>query len=188
MILGYIGETHKFEDTRTNDSYRFVLQSKKISDNWDTTQSDYVYFSTYKDLMDGVFAVAPSRDKVNRVNDLSIMNEQDLRDIMSLITFKNSVLDFNWSFDLKEINKGTWFVWANFERPDTHTGKMGVGRGRDEVVQIGFSESRTYFTLNLCIEMLIRHEFMEGSRYMGVRPVFPHNSVHALNSLSVNIP
>lgn len=108
----------------------------------------------------------------------------ELERVISRIQFVNSVLDFKWRFCYKSVTitdddgprKG-WLVWVTFERPDIRTGKIGRGRGRDEIVWAGTSLSGVVKTCWLLVELMIRHELMEGFRYDNAIIFNPHNTV-----------
>lgn len=123
----------------------------------------------------------------------TIKNTEHLREVISKITFKNTVLDFKWRFDFREvvfsgdgktIDEG-WLVWVTFERPDTTTGVVGRGRGRDEIIWAGSSVSSVVKTCWLLVELMIRHELMEGFRYNDCRIFNPHHTVGELASLEL---
>lgn len=116
-----------------------------------------------------------------------LKEEADLRDWLSRITFKNTVLDFKWKFEYKPVriviqgedtpDKHGYLVWVSFERPDTITGEVGRGRGRDEVILNGTSMSGVVKTAWLLVELMVRHELMEGFNFDNNRIFNPHNSV-----------
>ncbi len=103
----------------------------------------------------------------------------ELKAILERITFKNTVLDFKWAFEYQYINglKQGWLLWVTFERPDTITGVVGRGRGREELIWRGTSLSGVVKTAWLLVELMIRHELMEGFCFDGKRIFNPHNSV-----------
>ena len=118
--------------------------------------------------------------------DRKISTDEALRECLDRISFQNTVVDFHWQFHFRPIvlkptneapEESAWLIWAEFERPDTHSGKMGVGRGRDEIVRVGAWESGVIKTCWLLVELLVRHELMEGFRVDGLRVFDPHNSV-----------
>lgn len=119
--------------------------------------------------------------------DIQITTDEALKACLERISFNNTVVDFNWKFKFRPIvvkptddspnDENAWLLWAEFERPDTHTGKVGVGRGRDEIVRSGAWESGVIKTCWLLVELLVRHELMEGFRVDGLRVFDPHNSI-----------
>lgn len=135
--------------------------------------------------------------------DKTINNKYDLDNVIREITFQNTVLDFKWVFIIEDIHvvdtwdymgnilekvpyrKG-WLIHVTFERPDTITGKIGRGRGRDEIIWAGATESAVVKTCWLLVELMVRHELMEGFNYQGRRIFNPHNTVQELISVQDN--
>jgi hypothetical protein len=112
--------------------------------------------------------------------DLTIQCIDDIQTVIGRISFVNTRLDWNWKLKVRPVDADKrigWFVWAEFDRPDTHTGAMGTGRGRDEIVYPGASESSVMKTCWVLVELLVRHELMEGFRYEGLRVFDPHNTI-----------
>ena len=119
--------------------------------------------------------------------DKQINTVEELRECLSRISFQNTVVDFHWQFRFRPVvltptddyptEEHAWLIWAEFERPDTHTGQMGIGRGRDEIVRVGAWESGIIKTCWLLVELLVRHELMEGIRVDDLRIFDPHNSI-----------
>jgi hypothetical protein len=120
------------------------------------------------------------------LKDKIIENHIDLETVLDQIKLVNTVLDFDWHFNWKEINvegRIGWFVWVSFKRPDTETNKCGIGRGRDEIIWQGTTTSGVVKTCWLLVELVVRHELMEGFRWQGKRIFNPHNSVVDLASI-----
>jgi hypothetical protein len=122
------------------------------------------------------------------VSEPVITTEADLRAALGRVSFLNTALDFRWEFHVRPIadfvgDRKGFLVWATFDRPDTVTGEVGRGRGRDEVVWAGTSLSGAVKTAWLLVELLVRHELMEGFRFDGQRIFNPHNSVFDLADL-----
>ena len=135
------------------------------------------------------------REKVRELNfptrvDGKIETSEELDAVLAKIEFKNSnFADWKWEFRARtfstgvmprgreQLNREGFFVWCEFERPDTETGMRGVGKGREEIVWKGTSESGVVKTCWLLVELLARHELMEGFRYEGFRLFDPHNTV-----------
>jgi hypothetical protein len=109
--------------------------------------------------------------------DLIINTDADLQTVIDRVTFVNTRLDWNWSYHFRPLGEVGWLVWAAFDRPDTHSGAVGRGRGRDEIVYRGASESSVMKTCWLLVELLVRHELMEGFRYEDLRVFDPHNTI-----------
>lgn len=121
--------------------------------------------------------------------DIQVKDRETLFQIIDQISMKNTALDFKWKFEVSHIiydpvtNVQGWFITVSFERPDTATGQIGIGRGRPEWVPFGAWESGIVKTCWLLIELVVRHELMEAFRYQDKRIFNPHNSVHALASI-----
>jgi hypothetical protein len=123
----------------------------------------------------------------------TIKTDADLEAALRQITFVNSVLDFKWKFEYlsvtvagdpgKNFLKNGWLLWVSFERPDTITGTVGRGRGRDEIIWQGTSLSGAVKTAWVLVELMIRHELMEAFRWDDARIFNPHNSVIDLAAL-----
>lgn len=98
------------------------------------------------------------------------------------VSFKNSVLDFKWQFEVNPISGGH-LVCVSFERPDTETGRVSRGRGRFEFIGHDATVSGIVKTAWLLIELVVRHELMEGFRWKGNRIFNPHHTVEELASI-----
>lgn len=134
------------------------------------------------------------------MNESTVNNDLELTDVLSDITFVNTVLDFKWAFEFKPMVLATgvdgkplagsqrdgWLLWVTFERPDTITGAIGRGRGRDEIVWEGATVSAVVKTAWVLVELMVRHELMEGFRWRNARIFNPHNSVFDLAGLQTN--
>ena len=75
-----------------------------------------------------------------------IESEQALRAVLEQITFAPSCVDMGWAWQVEELRVADghvrgWLVNTTFRRPDTHTGEIGIGSGRQELVGFGASES-----------------------------------------------
>jgi hypothetical protein len=116
---------------------------------------------------------------------VTIILDEELRHTLNRISFRNSVLDLGWRFCFEPLpvalgHKRCWRIWAEFRRPDTHTGVMGIGRGRDEIVWAGATADGVIKTCWLLVELLVRHELMEGFRVDGLRVFDPHATIEDL--------
>lgn len=124
---------------------------------------------------------------MNTNRDQQISDRESLQKVLDSITMENTSLDFNWKFEVISCNDADspgWFVNVAFERPDTNTGEIGVGRGRKEFVPVGTTESGVVKTCWLLMELVVRHELMEAFHWQGKRIFNPHTSVHALASIN----
>ncbi len=117
-----------------------------------------------------------------------IETEQDLQEVLAQISFQNTVLNFAWqfhyeAFTMQPSGRRGWLLWCSFERPDTDSGVVGRGRGRDEIVWVGATLSGVVKTCWLLVELLVRHELMEGYNWNGARIFNPHHTVTDLAAL-----
>lgn len=117
-----------------------------------------------------------------------INDSVELRSALARISFVNTVIDFKWCFRFStfsddsdpsnhEKKREGWLLWVEFERPDTHTGKVSIGRGRDEIVWKGTMVSSVIKTAWVLVEMIVKHELMEGFRVDNLRIFDPHNTI-----------
>lgn len=130
---------------------------------------------------------------VNIKKEKIITTTLELREVLNTISFRNSVINFDWKFCFSEFSMNVqrgidaghrrgWLVWAEFTRPDIETGKIGTGRGRDEIIYEGATESAVVKTAWLVVELLVRHELMETFSYEN-RVIFnPHHTVGHLGA------
>lgn len=118
-----------------------------------------------------------------------VNTSEELENVLRDVSFRNTVLDFKWRFEWQPIritsshdpfDREGWLVWCTFERPDTESGKVSRGRGRDEIVWKGTTVSGVVKTCWLLVELLIKHELMEGFRWHNARIFNPHHSVFDL--------
>jgi hypothetical protein len=115
-----------------------------------------------------------------------IETEQALRAVLDQITFAPSCVDMGWAWQIEELRLADgklrgWLVNTTFRRPDTHSGEIGIGTGRQELVAYGASESAVVKTAWLLAELIVRHELMEAFLYKGVRIFNPHHTVEELS-------
>ena len=118
--------------------------------------------------------------------EVRIESEQALRAVLDQITFAPSCVDMGWGWQIEELRLADgklrgWLVNTTFRRPDTHTGEIGIGSGRQELVAFGASESGVVKTAWLLAELIVRHELMEAFLYKGVRIFNPHHTVEELS-------
>ena len=120
-----------------------------------------------------------------------VETEAALRAVLDGITFAPSCVDMGWDWEIEELRLGSgvlrgWLVNTTFRRPDTHSGQIGIGRGRQELVGFGASETAVVKTAWLLAELIVRHELMEAFLYKGIRIFNPHHSVEELAMPSQN--
>jgi hypothetical protein len=121
------------------------------------------------------------------MSDRRIETTSDLRAVFDQVSFAPSCVNMDWTWEIEELRVGPeatlkgWLVNTTFRRPDTDTGVVGVGRGRQELVAVGASESGAVKTAWLLAELIVRHELMEAFLYRGVRIFDPHHTVDELS-------
>lgn len=115
-----------------------------------------------------------------------ISTEEQLRAVLDQISFAPSCVNMGWQWQIEELRQPSgelrgWLINTTFRRPDTHTGEIGTGAGRKELVALGASESAVVKTCWLLAELIVRHELMEAFLYQGIRIFDPHHSVAELS-------
>jgi hypothetical protein len=121
------------------------------------------------------------------MSDKRIETIADLRAVFDQISFAPSCVNMGWTWEIEELRVGPeqalkgWLVNTTFRRPDTDTGVVGTGRGRQELITVGASESGAVKTACLLAELIVRHELMEAFLYRGVRIFDPHHTVEELS-------
>jgi hypothetical protein len=120
------------------------------------------------------------------MSEVIIENEDQLRSVLAQISFAPSCVSMGWQWQIEELRLVSgdlrgWLVNTTFRRPDTHTGEIGIGAGRKELVAFGASESAVVKTCWLLAELIVRHELMEAFLYKGVRIFNPHHSIEELS-------
>jgi hypothetical protein len=114
--------------------------------------------------------------------ELRIESEQSLRAVLDQITFAPSCVNMGWAWQIETLPSSRgWLVNTTFRRPDTHTGEIGTGTGRQELIAFGTTESGVVKTAWLLAELIVRHELMEAFLYKGVRIFDPHHTVDELS-------
>lgn len=117
--------------------------------------------------------------------DKQVRTREELEKTLKRVSFAPSCVDFQWSWETREalIEGGMrgWLVRTSFTRPDTMTGDVGRGFGRWEFVEEGTSESGVLKTCWLLVELIVRHELMEGFLVDDVRIFNPHHTVEELS-------
>jgi hypothetical protein len=123
-----------------------------------------------------------------------VQTTDHLKSVIHRISFAPACIDFGWNFEVEELNvpenhragaklvlKG-WFVNTTFRRPDTHTGQIGIGRGRKEFIAAGTSEDGVIKTCWLLCEL------MEAFLVDKKRIFDPHSSIELLQYGKVECP
>jgi len=125
-------------------------------------------------------------------NDLSA---KDVKDILDKISFAPSCIDFKWGWEITEVDGLGWddlenlkssarirgfLINTTFQRPDTNTGIVGVGRGRRMWVEYNATEESVIMTAWVCMELIVKHELMEAIKVGGARILNPHKTLEEL--------
>lgn len=118
--------------------------------------------------------------------DFKVLYAAQLRAVLNRITFAPSCVDMSWKWELEEVweedsLKG-WLVNTTFQRPDTNTGEMGTGKGRQGFIPVGTTLSGVVKTAWLLAELIVRHELMEAFLFDGKRVFDPHKTVFELTN------
>lgn len=113
--------------------------------------------------------------------------DSELLEILHNVTFERSCLDMGWGWFVEPVFLGPdpdavlgWLVSTTFQRPDTKTGEIGQGRGREWLIRVGTTESGIVKTAWLACKQIVEHELMEAFRYKGKRIFDPHRTVEEL--------
>lgn len=118
----------------------------------------------------------------------------EIKKILNNISFADSCVDFNWGWEISEINgqysdetepisKGDvhgFLINTTFTRPDTNTGVIGVGRGRRMWIEATASETSIVMTAWVCVELIVKHELMENYLYNNIKILNPHKTIQEL--------
>jgi hypothetical protein len=127
------------------------------------------------------------------IEDLPITSTEHLREAIARVSFEKSCLDMGWRWDVDEVLEAQgvtmddtlvgWCVRCSFQRPDTHTGEVSTGYGREWIVRPGITESAFWKTMFAAAKMVVEHELLEAFKVDGRRPFDPHRSVQDLISI-----
>lgn len=104
---------------------------------------------------------------------------EEVRTILSHITFAPSCVNLGWEWEVKESDVG-FLIRSSFQRPDMQTGVVGTGYGRWMPVDKDAPIAGIVKTILLCVELILRHEFYEAFLYKGVQILNPHKSLSEL--------
>ncbi len=107
------------------------------------------------------------------------MDIKQIKQIVRNITFAPSNLDMGWKFQCKETSEG-FLIRTSFKRPDTHSGKIGLGYGRWMFVDKNIDERGVVMTAWICARLIVEHELMEAFLFKNVRILDPHKSLDEL--------
>lgn len=113
------------------------------------------------------------------------MNIEEIKKTIKRISFAPSNLDMGWKFEIKEsyekdsVENG-FFIRTTFKRPDTNTGKVGIGYGRWMFIDKNADDRSVVMTAWVCSKLIVEHELMEAFLFDGVRILDPHKSLESL--------
>jgi len=110
----------------------------------------------------------------------SIKTRKDVSGVLSKIEFAPSCVDMGWEWKVDEIPDYGFLISVTFKRPDTHTGEMGTGCGREWFIRKDSTEKFLVLTAKCAIDFIITHEVMEAFHYRGSRIIDPHKSLEDL--------
>lgn len=112
-----------------------------------------------------------------------LMSRGDVLAVLRDVQFRPSCVDMGWEWVVEavyyldeEVPRG-WLVATTFMRPDTETGVVGKGTGRQWFVERGASASGLVKTAFAAAKMILEHELMEAFTYKGERIFDPHHTV-----------
>lgn len=108
------------------------------------------------------------------------MGKKDLENILSKISMSPTCLDMGWKWKVTKLGKYGYVFCLSFQRPDTLTGEIGTGYGRDWFIPNDSSEKFIVMTAWLAIDLILKHEAMEAFHYNEVRLLDPHKSLSAI--------
>src|SRR4051812_14060619 len=120
------------------------------------------------------------------MGDSTIRTTVELRAALQRVSFAPSCVNMGWAWEAEELPRPDgslkgWLVNTTFQRPDTDSGAVGTGRGRQEFVAVGTSVSGVVKTAWLLAELIVRHELMEAFLFDGNRVFDPHKTVEELS-------
>jgi hypothetical protein len=122
------------------------------------------------------------------------LNISDLKNILDNISFAPSCVDFHWSWEIIEVVGQHWegtepiskgpikgfLINTSFQRPDTNTGIVGIGKGRRMWIEETASETSVVMTAWICVDLIVKHELMESLLYQNAKILNPHKTLEQL--------
>lgn len=130
---------------------------------------------------------------------------ESITEILNNIKFLPSCVDFNWDWEVVEVNGVTnlsdeeiekktnligkfdkresiegFLINTTFRRPDINTGVIGTGKGRRMWIEADASETSIVMTAWVLVELILKHEAMESITYNGAKILNPHKSLAEL--------
>lgn len=108
---------------------------------------------------------------------------EQAQEILNEISFAPSGIQMHETgkpeFKIRE-TEGVFLIQCSFWRPDTQTGEMGTGFGREYTCPLNTGETGLVTTAWMAFEQVVKHEMMECFLYKGVRPFNPHKNLEQL--------
>lgn len=115
------------------------------------------------------------------VMDIGVVSDKEsLEHILSKISFAPSCIDLGYKYHIEEVGDIGFLISFSFFRPDTHTGEMGEGFGREWFIRKNSTEKFVVMTAKLAIDLIITHEILESFHYYNTRLIDPHKSLENL--------
>tara|TARA_Y100000034_G_C6900945_1_gene416698 strand:+ start:2001 stop:2522 length:522 start_codon:yes stop_codon:yes gene_type:complete len=130
--------------------------------------------------------------RTNRRSSVVTMgSEEDVRKTLDRISFNPSCVDMNWKWRIQEMSIGPqydeelrgWTIQTSFQRPDTETGDVSTGYGREWFIEIGASADAVLKTAYMAMQQILVHELMEAFMVDGARVFNPHAKLEDLVNL-----
>lgn len=123
---------------------------------------------------------------------MNVKTQEDLNAILDEISLADNAVHFfaELGWDIQPVEEQDmrtrvfllrgFLLNLHYIRPDTWTGVVGVGKGRQEWIPLGASESAVVKTAWILLKLLGEHELMEAYAYKGARIFNPHHTVEDL--------
>jgi hypothetical protein len=108
------------------------------------------------------------------------MTKSEIEKILKNISMAPTCLDMGWKWKVRELGEFGYTFCVSFQRPDTITGEIGTGYGREWFVPKDSSEKFIVMTAWLSIDLILKHEAMEAFHYNNERILDPHKSLSEL--------
>ncbi len=193
----FIPESVKLRLTRELPA---VILPKTDYEIMDTNQAFGLYVKVYVSAedktKDNFQKVYISPEEISQYGEvLQKLKIEDIRRILDSIKFAPSCVDFNWRWEIVEVDGIGWnnienqkesvplrgfLINTTFQRPDTNTGVFGTGKGRRMWIEDTASETSVVMTAWVCVELIVKHELMEGFLYGNAKILDPHKTLDEL--------
>jgi len=111
-------------------------------------------------------------------NRIKIKNAEEVFKILSKISFASSCMDLGWGWEVTPLGDVGFLMRTSFNRPDSYRPRLvDRGYGRWMFCAWDTPTSGIVKTAWLCVELVVRHELMEGFLYRKARIFNPHKSL-----------